>query len=533
LRVLFVVQDGKILRFALLLPALAARGHDLHIAFASGHDWKSAAKAAKGPPPRALELVEELCRRFPNVSYDVAPQRTDADGWRRVAWLVRGLADLGLNAHPRFAGRQPPVRAKKLILGRMKERGEFEPLGLRFALRLAKRVAGQSDAALSRSVIRKAARLEDAIPTSSAIDDYVRALAPDVVLATGTFRFVANEVDYLKSARRLGIPTGIFVASWDNLVNKGALKFVPERVFVWNDVQVRDAVDLHDIPRDRIRATGAHVFDSWFVRRPSQTREEYLARLGLDPSRPFLVYLCSSTLVAPEGEVAFVRRWIEAVRSSSNERLRTMNIVVRPHPGGDEYWSDVDLGFENAAVWPRKGVRPVAEAARVEFFDTLNLSAAVVGINTTAMIEAAVVGKSVLTILLPEFNQESTVHFHFLLAENGGFLHVAKDLEEHVGQLAAVLDEDAVGAERRRRFVESFVRPAGVDRPAATVAAEAIEELAEVPVEARTRLSTLLLRRVLALEAALTVAYRVYRGRRESKKQARRKLELEPRETAG
>jgi hypothetical protein len=531
LRILFVVQEGKILRFALLLPALAARGHDVHIAFASGHDWKGVAGTTKPPPVRARELVEDLQARFPNVTYDVAPQREGADGWRRVAWLVRGLADLALNAHPRFAGSHPRDRARQLILDRM-QREAFEPLGQCVALRLAKRVAAETDAARSRAVLRRMARLEDAIPTSTAIDDYIRALAPDVVVATGTFRYVSNEIEYLKSARRLGIPTGIFVASWDNLVNKGALKFAPERVFVWNEVQVRDAVELHCVPRDRVRATGAHVFDSWFELRPSQTREDYLARLGLDPSRPYLAYLCSSNMVVPGGEANFVRRWIEHVRTSSDERLRTMNIVVRPHPGTDENWKDVDLGFDNAVVWPRRTERPVTEAARADFFDTLSHSAAVIGLNTTAMIEAAVVGKSVLTVLVPEFNQESTVHFHFLVAENGGFLHVAKNLEEHVAQLAAVLDEDEVGAKRRQRFVASFVRPHGIDRPAASVAAAAIEEVAGVPVEVRTGISTILLRRLLALDAGLNAAYSAYRGRRRAKR-ARRKLELEPRETSG
>ena len=59
-------------------------------------------------------------------------------------------------------------------------------------------------------------------------------------------------MELLKSARALGIPAGIFVTSWDNLTNKGSLKFVPERVFVWNEVQARDAVELHRIPRERV-----------------------------------------------------------------------------------------------------------------------------------------------------------------------------------------------------------------------------------------------------------------------------------------
>jgi hypothetical protein len=130
----------------------------------------------------------------------------------------------------------------------------------------------------------------------------------------------------------------------------------------------------------------------------------------------------------------------------------------------------------------------------------------VVGINTTAMIEAAVAGRSVLTVLAPEFAQESTLHFHYLLEENGGFLHVASSLEQHAEQLGRVLSETAEDEERRRRFVESFVRPHGLDRPATPIFADAVEELAGLPVDTRVRPGTLLLRVPLALEAGLASA---------------------------
>jgi hypothetical protein len=117
------------------------------------------------------------------------------------------------------------------------------------------------------------------------------------------------------------------------------------------------------------------------------------------------------------------------------------------------------------------------------------------------MIEAAVIGKSVLTILAPEFGQESTLHFHYLLEENGGFLHVASTLERHAEQLARVLEDRAEDAEQRRRFVESFVRPHGLDRAATPIFADAVEQLATARVAPTT--GTGLLRPLLAIEATL------------------------------
>ena len=98
------------------------------------------------------------------------------------------------------------------------------------------------------------------------------------------------------------------------------------------------------------------------------------------------------------------------------------------------------------------------------------------------MLEAAIAGKSVYTLVSPEFAQEGTIHFHYLLHENGGFLHVAESQDEHLAQLSLGLSREAEEADRTRRFVESFLRPGGLDRSATAIYADAVEELAELPV---------------------------------------------------
>ena len=519
LKILFLVEGGALLRFALLLPALAERGHEVHVAFESGNAWRrTATEFWRPPPPRSARLAEELASAHPSIRYLASPRRSESDGWFDLAWLARGLADLAHNAHPRYAT-APALRRRthKAVMPAIETSGDFEPLARRWAARVARGLVGKPDLARSRRVLALTRRIEDAIPPSADVDAFLLRLSPDVVVATGTIRFVSREIDVLKSARALGIPTGIFVTSWDNLTNKGSVKFVPDRLLVWNSVQAHDAVELHGIPADRIRATGAHVFDEWFDRRPSGTREEFLARVGLDATEPYVVYLCSSRNIARPTEVEFVQSWIAALRASGDERLRRLGVLVRPHPNASAQWTGVELDDANAVVWPRRGVHPVADDARADFVDTLAHSAAVVGINTTAMIEAAILGRPVLTVRVPSFRQEGTLHFHYLLAENGGFLHVAADLDEHVGQLAAAIGDDHEGAERRRGFVESFVRPSGPTRPAAPLGAAAIEELAGIEVRRSGGFRSLVLRMLLTPVAARARAHR----RRLLRRQAR------------
>ncbi len=506
LRILFFVDRHGLLRpYASLLPELVARGHQIHLAFSRTR------RKGEG------KLIRQATGGSPAVGYDVAPGRAELDGWRPLAWAVRGLADLARYTHPRYAA-APALRQRTAakVVGRLSGPGELEPLGARLAGRVARRLAASTDAALSERVVRAAARLERAIPTSGRIERYIRERAPDLVLVTPALKYASEQVEYLKAARRLGIPTGVCVPSWDNLTNKGLLKVVPDRVFVWNEVQRREAVELHGIPVEHVVATGAQLFDEWFERQAGGTNEEFAARVGIDPTRPYALYLCSSSFISRAGEVDFVLSWLEALRRSADERLSGLGVVVRPHPVAAAQWHDVDLSdFGNAVVWPRGGIRPVAGQARADFFDSLAHSAAVVGINTTAMIEAAIVGKPVLTVLASQFGQESTLHFRYLLVENGGFLHVAASLDEHVEQLATALDDDPGDAARRARFVESFVRPRGRGLPATPILADAIEELAGVRVNGALPLGSRLLRVPLALEATLTsVALAARAGRR-------------------
>jgi hypothetical protein len=110
----------------------------------------------------------------------------------------------------------------------------------------------------------------------------------------------------------------------------------------------------------------------------------------------------------------------------------------------------------------------------------------VVGLNTSAFIEAGIVGREVLAILPPQFhdNQAGTVHFRYLLNIGGGLLRVSKDLETHVGQLGEALRRPPSAEHPHRAFLESFVRPGGLDTPATTAFVDAVEQMAHHTVPA-------------------------------------------------
>jgi hypothetical protein len=109
-------------------------------------------------------------------------------------------------------------------------------------------------------------------------------------------------------------------------------------------------------------------------------------------------------------------------------------------------------------------------------------SSAVVGINTSAFIEAGIIGRPVYAILADEFSgtQSGTIHFRYLTEVGGGVAEAGREFEEHAAQLAAGLKGESRHEERQRKFLEAFVRPRGFNQPATPLFADAVEELARL-----------------------------------------------------
>ena len=89
----------------------------------------------------------------------------------------------------------------------------------------------------------------------------------------------------------------------------------------------REAMELHGIPADRLRATGAHSSTSGSSGSPLAPPRSFASTVGLDPALPFVVYFCSSPPIARNAEVPFVREWLAALRG---ERGRARAHARRP-----------------------------------------------------------------------------------------------------------------------------------------------------------------------------------------------------------
>lgn len=462
LHVLFFMQHlGRYLRFFdSVIREMIDRGHSVHLVF----EYKEEEHGHLGG-----HLVDPWLRRMeqhPRFRWTIS-RAWRTDPWFRVARRVRAALDyvyflqVGEERAPflvQRARRRAPRPVK--LLARLPVLRS--PLGLRAAAAVL-------------------GACEDAVPTSRRIQDLVREADPDVVLVTPHLTPASTDVHYVRSAAATGLPTGICIASWDNLSSKQLLRVVPDLLTVWNETQLEEAVSLHEVPQDRVMVTGAQCFDHWFGW-PPRPREQFLARIGLDPAKPYILYVGGSLFPAWRTEAEFCLDWIDALRSSDEPALRDASILIRSHPKRNREWQRIDFSrFRDLVLWPRTVESPVEDDQRADYFDSIYHSAVVVGVNTSAMIEAGAIGRAVHTITVPEFaaSQSGVLHFRYLREVGGGLVQVASDLEEHVRRLEDVLTgRDTEGEEAARRFTELFVRPQGIQVPATPIFVDAIEALA-------------------------------------------------------
>ena len=303
--------------------------------------------------------------RHERISGRVNPTRR-SDEWRDFVDLLRGARDYVRYFDPRYA------QATRLV------RRAYDIAPTEFVLFCERHPWMKRHWTLAS---RALSLCEELIPSEPDFEAFIREEAPDLVIVTPTrhLRVVSNRLRESGTSPRHSC--GVHPFSWDNLTNKGLMRVQPDRVIVWNDIQRREAIELHGCVPDSVVIAGAARFDDFFARQPSTSRAEFYPGYGLDPARPMVLYLGSSQLTGPN-EMELIRRWAESFRSSDDPTIRECSLLVRPHPALRTSWASVDMSdVGNVAI-----SLEASRGADQELFDSLYHAHAAVGLNTSAML---------------------------------------------------------------------------------------------------------------------------------------------------
>ena len=454
MKILFAaLHNGYYRNLDSVIAELARRGHEIHLG-------SERPDSAFGGQP----IVDALAATYANVTHGRLAVRDPESLF--LPSRIRFALDYLRYLDPAYSRSGLRLRARERTPAGMLRLSKLRLLGLRPARRI---VSGALDA------------IDRAVAPCPAIEQCLDEQRPDLIVITPLIGLVASsQLDLLRSALRRRIATVVMVWSWDHLSSKAVMRDVPDALFVWNEIQKQEAIHLHRFPPARVVVTGAQCYDRWFGRGPTRSRSEFCGRAGLPDERPFVLWACSALLPGSPPEPMVVMRWAAHLRKSTDPRIRDLPILLRPHPSRTVEWAAFDWrSMGNIAMF---GPPPTDEAARTDYFESLYYSSAVVGITTSAFLEAAVVGRPVMSFFSEDLRQEheESLHFRHLMDAQHGLLTMAGSLDEHEQQLASILaGPPAEVLARQRRFVNDFVRPRGMDVSATHVVTDALEHLGE------------------------------------------------------
>lgn len=428
-RVLFVIRStGLYFYFEPIITSLLARGHKLKLLFDENCSKDSL---------DSLHLPGSL---------DVSWAPRDKTRWRKPIYYARDL--LSFRRYLKMQGQSDFYRQRWL-------RNSLKPFKPFIFLPVVQKLLA------SWPVISVIGVIEQLLPIEKEIKKTMGDFGPDVVVcAPCNFGFTSAEIEYLAAAKKMKIATVVPVMSWDNLTTKGVFVTKPDLLLVWNKTQSVEAKE-QGFTASEVRVIGAPMFDWLFDKKQDFSKNH---------KWPIILYLGSSSDIAGD-ERFLITKLQEALLASSDKRLRHAQIVVRPHPLNNSYYRKFRL--KNVKVAPNKGF-PLTVEDRNDYIGLLRICDAVVGVNTSGMIDAIVADKPVMSIILSKYEKTQTQALHFKYLMDSNVLLPVFSVEDFPKQLVKILDGEDSSREQRKLFLKRMIRPCGIDKSAGAGAAWAI-----------------------------------------------------------
>lgn len=452
-KILFVMRNTDYFHYyRTIICALLRRGYHLRLLF--DRKWSDESSFAG---------FTEFQKEFPFFSYGWAISRTDH--WRNILFHTREILSY----------------RNYLLIRKYHQSRYYEERWLGYLAPGFQRLFGIPGMKLflkSRIASGILRIVEWVAPAYSDIVKNIKEFSPDAVIASPVnMRFSSVDLEYLKIAVKMHIPTALPVFSWDNLTTKGLIHIFPDRLLVWNDVQQWEAQIYHHIPKNRIRLIGAPMFDVWFCAlKPSLTRTQFCEKYGLRVADPIVVYFGSSSHIAKD-ETWLIEELRHVLDMSDDARLQKTQIIVRPHPANYRIYGRLK-NTHDIVIIPEHGTLPDSDISLKLFYDTLYHCVAVIdGINTSAIIDSLVAGKPGIAIITDAYarTQREAAHFNELM--DAQCLYTANGTAEVPAFIKKILDGNDSLQEKRHAFIQRYVRPRGLHRQAGEWAADEIESL--------------------------------------------------------
>lgn len=272
----------------------------------------------------------------------------------------------------------------------------------------------------------------------------------------------------MRVAYRLGFPTAAFIFSWDNLYSRSRI-FVPYHDYlVWTESIRQHFFEIYpQTPADHVYVTGTPQFDFHFKPEYHLEREDLCTRLGIDPSRPYILYTTGYSKDFND-EHKILEEVIHFVQET--ELQPKPQLVVRTYLKGNSpemvalSHQDLPDVIFPAVQWERRWLTPLYE----DIFTYTNLLRhTALGINaaSTVSLELMMHGKPVINLgfeppgsRLAHWTRFSrhVEYEHYLPVIQSGAVMVARSIEDLRAMITRGLTQPQANHPAQEQFLKGM-----------------------------------------------------------------------------
>lgn len=251
------------------------------------------------------------------------------------------------------------------------------------------------------------------------------------------------------SCRNLGIETIGLVASWDNLSIKGQFIDIFSKTICWSDAQLIELQTLHNIEfnKSRHKALGAYPFAHRTIYPHSKLQQSENGR-----DHKFVTWFLSSGFIGNfnrlsdniiSDELLLISDFLHELKKYKSNDLQEWKITFRLHPQShgekrvEEYFDKLRIKTGISFVLDNSG-EPVGENKRNSYTQLLQETDVCVGLATTALFEASLLGKPTVAPPgeLAERSFKDLIHGKYLTVSNGGPAELSADWVDFIDKIS-------------------------------------------------------------------------------------------------
>jgi len=274
----------------------------------------------------------------------------------------------------------------------------------------------------------------------------------------------------LRIAHGMGIKTAAFVFSWDNLTSRSRI-LVPYNYFlVWTAMIKQQFLDFYpEVNPAKVVATDTPQFDFHFDSRFWLSRKDLCQRVGLDPSRSFILYSTGRDVDFPEEQriVAAVVDFLKTLDAASRPQLLVRTYIKGTSAAmlelAESLRSDPDVVFPSIH-WDKQWTMPLYEDLYI-YTNLLRHTALGINAASTVSLELMMLDKPVINLGFepPGSNLPNWSRFarhidydHYRPVAASGGVMVARSLEDLKHMIVRGLSQPDADREARRHFITSM-----------------------------------------------------------------------------